>query len=1006
MNNNCHRHGFPAKLPLPCAAVAAAAALVVHAAVAVAAAPSTAATYESLEHSFLTIVRHDTPTIFSGRAWDGRQVHYPETIVDPANGAQLVQFYGGGSYLNNDYAIGRATASVADPYTWTEYAGNPLVGWGTAVHGQAPTVGPNYVFYSVSDGKYWMYYTDYSNWSMYLATSPDGLSWTEYGQVLAPSGDESTSEVAGVIRDDDTHWYMYYSYRTPPPLQQTLPGIRCATSADGKHWTKLPGDVIHVGPPGSYDSTHIEGAQAFKIGATYVIMYSCFDGARYMSALASSASPTGGFLKSAWNPIFQPSEVSGHWDHEQESTAVITGIAGRDYLYYQGTNTPGDYNAAIWHMGVAALGAPPSDAPVVIGNAGFEAPATGSYTYGPFTNGWTFQGTSGVQKNGSAFSGALLAPEGAQSAFLQMTGSIGEAIVFPAPGNYLLGFGAAQRNGTDHQSFDVTVDGARMCSFTPLSSGSFYRYACALPISSGGSHTLSMAGTNPAGGDNTALIDAVKIFDAGSTKWFDDSLPAGATMGADGGDSWTWTASAPAPLAGTRAHTSRLLAGEHQHFFQDATGTLAVGTGDRLYAYAWLDPANMPSEVMLQWRTAGDWEHRAYWGASRIAWGADGGASRRYMGPLPAGGQWVRLEVPAAAVGLAGTTLNGMAFTLYDGRATFDEAGKRRNEVVWVDDALPFGGAPAANWGDSWSWVTASPAPWSGAQAHQSAVVSGAHQHFFQDATATVAVQPGDALFTYVYLDPANMPSELMLQWRTGSDWEHRAYWGTNSLSWGTDASNARRHIAALPAGGAWVRLEVPARSVGLEGATLNGMGYALYGGRASFDRSGSRFGDVVWFDDAPPAGAGTSADGGDSWSWVTAGPSPLAGAQAHQSALVSGEHQHFFQDATTTLAVAYGDVLYVYAYLDPANMPSELMLEWRTGSDWEHRAYWGTNSIAWGADGTNARRYMGALPASGGWVRLEVPAYAVGLEATTLNGMGFALYGGRATFDVAGKSR
>ncbi len=36
----------------------------------------------------------------------------------------------------------------------------------------------------------------------------------------------------------------------------------------------------------------------------------------------------------------------------------------------------------------------------------------------------------------------------------------------------------------------------------------------------------------------------------------------------------------------------------------------------------------------------------------------------------------MRLEVPASAVGLEGKTVNGMAFSLYDGRATWDKAGK------------------------------------------------------------------------------------------------------------------------------------------------------------------------------------------------------------------------------------------------------------------------------------------------------------------------------------------
>jgi hypothetical protein len=89
--------------------------------------------------------------------------------------------------------------------------------------------------------------------------------------------------------------------------------------------------------------------------------------------------------------------------------------------------------------------------------------------------------------------------------------------------------------------------------------------------------------------------------------------------------------------------------------------------------------------------------------------------------------------------------------------------------------------------------------------------------------------------------------------------------------------------------------------------------------------------------------------------------------------------------------------------YLDPANPPSEVMLQWNDGT-WEHRAYWGSNSLTWGTDGTVSRRYIGALPATGQWVRLAVPASQVGLEGHTLNGMAYTLYGGRATWDYAGK--
>jgi RHS repeat-associated protein len=170
--------------------------------------------------------------------------------------------------------------------------------------------------------------------------------------------------------------------------------------------------------------------------------------------------------------------------------------------------------------------------------------------------------------------------------------------------------------------------------------------------------------------------------EAGFT-WVDDSLPAGAWHCVCGvNEAWNWVGS-PAPVSGSYADQTQATAGLHQQFFEGATQTMQVGAGETLVAYVYLDPANPPSEIMIQWNaTTGGWEHRAYWGANLIGWGADGTGSRRHMGPLPAAGQWVRLEVPAAAVGLEGKTVHGLAVTLYNGRATWDKLGK--GSVRWM----------------------------------------------------------------------------------------------------------------------------------------------------------------------------------------------------------------------------------------------------------------------------------------------------------------------------------
>jgi F5/8 type C domain len=163
-----------------------------------------------------------------------------------------------------------------------------------------------------------------------------------------------------------------------------------------------------------------------------------------------------------------------------------------------------------------------------------------------------------------------------------------------------------------------------------------------------------------------------------TTSWvFNQMIPAGAVTGGNLED-WNWIDLNPEPQSDAAfVHQSSNVAGMHQHYFYYATDTLTVNPGDRLYAWVYLDPVNPPSEVMLQWFEPGTgWEHRAYWGANNLSFGTDGTVSRRYMGPLPPLDQWVLLEVPANMVGAEGLTLNGMAFSLFNGVATWDDAGK------------------------------------------------------------------------------------------------------------------------------------------------------------------------------------------------------------------------------------------------------------------------------------------------------------------------------------------
>ncbi|MGO8929761.1 MAG: DUF1553 domain-containing protein [Limisphaerales bacterium] len=173
--------------------------------------------------------------------------------------------------------------------------------------------------------------------------------------------------------------------------------------------------------------------------------------------------------------------------------------------------------------------------------------------------------------------------------------------------------------------------------------------------------------------------------------WLEDDLPEGATTAGTGGaEAWKWVAKPDAPVfSGQRAHTQGGQGEQRQHYFVGAAKPLRVGPDDGLFTYVFLDPKAPPREIMLQWNN-GSWDQRAYWGEDLIPYGEANTASRRRLGPLPAAGQWVRLEVPAREVGIAAPMdIGGWSFDQYGGGAVFwDRAGVVKNPKNPVREPL------------------------------------------------------------------------------------------------------------------------------------------------------------------------------------------------------------------------------------------------------------------------------------------------------------------------------
>jgi len=160
-------------------------------------------------------------------------------------------------------------------------------------------------------------------------------------------------------------------------------------------------------------------------------------------------------------------------------------------------------------------------------------------------------------------------------------------------------------------------------------------------------------------------------------------------------------------------------------------------------------------------------------------------------------------------------------------------------EFVWIEDSAPTG---AQLQGDSpWEFVSAPDHPvHRGAKSTRRLGGAAMSQHFFTGATQTLKIGQGDKLFAYVYLDPVNPPKTVMLQFNDGS-WEHRAFWGEDTISFGTGDVPGHRRLGDLPKTGEWVRLEVDAQHVGLNaGAVLNGWAFSQHSGLCYWDHAGS----------------------------------------------------------------------------------------------------------------------------------------------------------------------
>lgn len=303
--------------------------------------------------------------------WESQQVQEPCILPNPKDPGRLIMFYSGVPATNRNLCfIGKAWALASDPFTWHQDEHNPFFapakeGWDSG------SIRLDTVLYLPEADAYYIYYSgttasvqDHIGLAIcpagangYSGVTATAIQRVGTGPVLSPDPGapyfESMASQGAVMREWNARerrwdWWMYYSYRGKDGI---LPGLRLATSPDGRTWTRHFNEndprgmgQIFKSTPGAYYEWH----QAFKIGDTYFLSMEVgvSAGARWRPVLAVSKDPASGWsqldvdtvLQTKWDGLYRDDTIY------HVATPAFYQIGGNWYLYTQACPLPENHN--------------------------------------------------------------------------------------------------------------------------------------------------------------------------------------------------------------------------------------------------------------------------------------------------------------------------------------------------------------------------------------------------------------------------------------------------------------------------------------------------------------------------------------------------------------------------------------------------------------------------------------------------------------------------------------
>jgi predicted GH43/DUF377 family glycosyl hydrolase len=256
---------------------------------------------------------------------------------------RYMMWYTGGTSSLSSLRIGLATSE--DGVNWVKSASNPVLTVSPDSWDRGYVICPHVIFH---DGMYKMWYRgikdagkNNTGASIGYATSADGEHWVKYPGnpvlTLGPSADwDSRVLMTAHVLVEGDTYKMWYS-----GCGATRCRIGYATSPDGVNWTRyVHNPVLETGPTGSWDSKFAYYPSIYFNGSFYEMWYSGYDKSVMQIGYATSTDGIN-WIKYAGNPILGPGPA-GSWESQHVAAPSVLLHAGAYRMWYSGERNRGD----------------------------------------------------------------------------------------------------------------------------------------------------------------------------------------------------------------------------------------------------------------------------------------------------------------------------------------------------------------------------------------------------------------------------------------------------------------------------------------------------------------------------------------------------------------------------------------------------------------------------------------------------------------------------------------